>query len=166
MKLNLTDSTVVFDRQTILHLLEIEEFKGSWKAYGNLAPDRLTELQRIATIESIGSSTRIEGAKLSDKEVARILAGLSTQSFTTRDEQEVAGYAFLMNEIYDSWEEMPLTETSSNRCTACCFASATRTSDIEAAIKTSRTAWRRSITRDMSSALFSKRHPLLKLPLS
>ena len=110
MKLNLTDSTVVFDRQTILHLLEIEEFKGSWKAYGNLAPDRLTELQRIATIESIGSSTRIEGAKLSDKEVARILAGLSTQSFTTRDEQEVAGYAFLMNEIYDSWEEMPLTE--------------------------------------------------------
>ena len=110
MKLNLTDSTVVFDRQTILHLLEIEEFKGSWKAYGNLAPDRLTELQRIATIKSIGSSTRIEGAKLSDKEVARILAGLSTQSFTTRDEQEVAGYAFLMNEIYDSWEEMPLTE--------------------------------------------------------
>lgn len=110
MKLNLTDKTVTFDRETVLSLLEIEEFKGSWKAYGNLAPDRLTELQRIATIESIGSSTRIEGVKLSDKEVARIMAGLSTQSFTTRDEQEVAGYAFLMNEVYDSWEEMPLTE--------------------------------------------------------
>ena len=110
MKLNLTDKTVTFDRETVLSLLEIEEFKGSWKAYGNLAPDRLTELQRIATIESIGSSTRIEGVKLSDKEVARIMAGLSTQSFTTRDEQEVAGSAFLMNEVYDSWEEMPLTE--------------------------------------------------------
>lgn len=53
MKLNLTDSTVVFDRETILLLLEVEEFKGSWKAYASLAPVRLTELQRIATIESI-----------------------------------------------------------------------------------------------------------------
>ena len=82
----------------------------SWKAYGNLAPERLTELQRIATIESIGSSTRIEGSQLTDAEVARIMAGLSSQSFRSRDEQEVAGYALLMNEIFDSWEEMPLTE--------------------------------------------------------
>ena len=91
-------------------LLEIEEFKGGWKAYGNLAPERLTELQRIATIESIASSTRIEGSRLTDAEVARIMAGLSSQSFRSRDEQEVAGYALLMNEIFDSWEEMPLTE--------------------------------------------------------
>ena len=110
MRLNLTDKTVVFDRETVRQLLEIEECKDAWKAFGNLPPDRLTELWRIATIESVGASTRIEGAKLSDKEVARILANLSTQSFSTRDEQEVAGYAFLMNEIYDSWEEMPLTE--------------------------------------------------------
>ncbi len=110
MKLNLDETTVVFDKEMVSLLMEIEEFKGSWKAYGNLAPERLTELQRIATIESIGSSTRIEGVKLTDGEVSRIMAGLSTQSFTSRDEQEVAGYAFLMNKIYESWEEMPLTE--------------------------------------------------------
>ena len=68
MRLNLTDKTVVFERETVRQLLEIEECKGAWKAFGNLPPDRLTELWRIATIESVGASTRIEGAKLSDKE--------------------------------------------------------------------------------------------------
>lgn len=110
MKLVLNANSFVFERELVLLLMEIEEFKGSWKAYGNLAPERLTELKRIATIESIGSSTRIEGAKLTDGEVARIMAGLSTESFRTRDEQEVAGYALLMNEIFESWEEMPLSE--------------------------------------------------------
>ena len=110
MKLNLSDKSITFDREMVALLMEIEEFKGGWKAYGNLAPERLTELQRIATIESIGSSTRIEGVKLTDTEVSRIMAGLSAQSFATRDEQEVAGYALLMNEIYRSWEAMPLTE--------------------------------------------------------
>ena len=110
MKLCLNEKSFVFTAEIVRALLEIEEFKGGWKAYGNLAPERLTELQRIATIESIASSTRIEGSRLTDAEVARIMAGLSSQSFRSRDEQEVAGYALLMNEIFDSWEEMPLTE--------------------------------------------------------
>ena len=110
MRLCLNEKSFVFTDEIVRALLEIEEFKGGWKAYGNLAPERLTELQRIATIESIGSSTRIEGSRLTDAEVARIMAGLSSQSFRSRDEQEVAGYALLMNEIFDSWEEMPLTE--------------------------------------------------------
>ncbi|MGD9009581.1 MAG: hypothetical protein PVG41_16775, partial [Desulfobacteraceae bacterium] len=46
----------------ILRLIsEIDEFKGVWRAIGNLRPDRLRALKRIATIESVGSSTRIEG---------------------------------------------------------------------------------------------------------
>ena len=73
-------------------------------------PERLTELKRIATIESIGSPTRIEGVKLTDADVSRIMTSLSTQSFNTRDEQDVAGYPLVLNEIYESWEEMPLTE--------------------------------------------------------
>jgi hypothetical protein len=52
-------------------LSEIAEFKGAWRALGTLAPDRLIALRRVATIESIGSSTRIEGSKLSDREVER-----------------------------------------------------------------------------------------------
>jgi hypothetical protein len=56
----------------ILSLIaEIDEFKGAWRAIGRVAPERLSSLRRVATIESIGSSTRIEGAKLSNREVER-----------------------------------------------------------------------------------------------
>ncbi|MDF1615668.1 Fic family protein [Desulfurivibrio dismutans] len=88
----------------------IDEFKGAWRALGTLAPDRLSALRRVATIESIGSSTRIEGSKLSDREVARLLANLEIKSFTSRDEQEVAGYAELMDLVFSSWQEIPFTE--------------------------------------------------------
>jgi Fic family protein len=89
---------------------EIDEFKGRWEAFGNLAPERLSVLKRIATIESIGSSTRIEGVKLTDDEIERLLSGLDVGSFRSRDEEEVAGYAELMELIFDSYTEMPLTE--------------------------------------------------------
>ncbi|MBL8879305.1 MAG: Fic family protein [Phycisphaerales bacterium] len=91
-------------------LSEIDEFKGAWRAAGNLAPERLRALRRVATIESIGSSTRIEGSKLSDREVERLLGRLQIKSFTTRDEQEVAGYAELMETVFQSWAEIPVTE--------------------------------------------------------
>jgi len=95
----------------ILRLIaEIDEFKGRWQALGNIAPDRLTALKKIATIESIGSSTRIEGARLTDQEIERLLSGIQVFSFRSRDEQEVAGYAELMEMVFDSWREIPLTE--------------------------------------------------------
>jgi Fic family protein len=95
----------------ILNLIAgIDEFKGAWRALGTLAPDRLSALLRVATIESIGSSTRIEGSRLSDREVERLLANLQIKSFATRDEQEVAGYAEVMELIFSSWPDIALTE--------------------------------------------------------
>jgi Fic family protein len=95
----------------ILRLIAgIDEFKGAWRALGTLAPDRLSALRRVATIESIGSSTRIEGSKLSDREVERLLSNLQIKSFTTRDEQEVAGYAEVMELVFSSWQDITLTE--------------------------------------------------------
>ena len=89
---NFTDALTITPE--ILSLIaEIDEFKGSWAALGRISPDRLMTLRRIATIESIGSSTRIEGARLSDAEVERLLANLEVQTFASRDEEEVAGYA-------------------------------------------------------------------------
>lgn len=88
----------------------IEEFKGAWRAVGTLAPDRLSALRRVATIESIGSSTRIEGSKLSDREVERLLSNLQIKSFATRDEQGVAGYAELMELVFNAWQDIQLTE--------------------------------------------------------
>lgn len=95
----------------ILHLLvQIEEFKGEWRTMGTLSPERLPALRRVATIESIGSSTRIEGSKLTDREVAHLLSNLAIQSFDTRDQQEVVGYAELMDLVFSSWQDIPFNE--------------------------------------------------------
>lgn len=91
-------------------IAQIDEFKGAWKALGTLAPERLTALRRVATIESVGSSTRIEGSKLSDRQVESLLANLSIHTFTTRDEQEVAGYAETMEQFFQAWQHITLTE--------------------------------------------------------
>src|ERR1700736_2183743 len=95
----------------ILSLIaEIDEFKGAWRAIGRIAPERLSGLRRVATIESIGSSTRIEGAKLSNREIEQLLSNPTLRSFTTRDEQEVAGYAEVMDTILAHWDAIPLAE--------------------------------------------------------
>jgi len=95
----------------ILNLIsEIDEFKGQWKTIGMLMPEKLNQLRKVATIESIGSSTRIEGVKLSDQEVEKLLSNIGMQSFKTRDEQEVAGYADAMQMIFDTYDEIRLTE--------------------------------------------------------
>jgi len=89
---------------------ELDEFKGRWAMPQALAPDRLAALRQVATIESVGSSTRIEGVKLTNSEIEALLRGVKTYSFRSRDEQEVAGYAELMEMIFASYKDIPLTE--------------------------------------------------------
>jgi len=97
--------------QDVLQLIaEIDEFKGQWQALKALSSERLQKLRKVATIESVGSSTRIEGAKLSDLQVETLLSNLSSTSFKTRDEQEVAGYAEVMDLVFQAYEELNLTE--------------------------------------------------------
>lgn len=91
-------------------IADIDEFRGSWRMIQNLAPERLASLRRVATIESIGSSTRIEGSRLTDSQVEELLSNISRKSFVTRDEQEVAGYAELMDIIFQSYADIVLSE--------------------------------------------------------
>ena len=102
--------TIQITPEVLALVAEIDEFKGAWRALGLLAPQRLRALRHTATIESIGSSTRIEGSRLSDGEVERLLTGLEIQTFASRDEQEVAGYAAAMETIFEAWLEMTVTE--------------------------------------------------------
>lgn len=102
--------TIQITPEILSLIAEIDEFKGAWRALGQLAPEKLSALKRVATIESIGSSTRIEGSKLSDQEVDILLGNLEIQKFTTRDEQEVAGYSEVMTIIFQSYQNIPLTE--------------------------------------------------------
>jgi Fic family protein len=102
--------TLTITPEILKLIAEIDEFKGHWTAVATLAPEKLTALRRIATIESVGSSTRIEGAKLSDAEVETLLQGLDTKTFASRDEEEVAGYADAMQMIFESYSDIALTE--------------------------------------------------------
>ena len=102
--------TIQITPEILSLIARIDEFKGAWRALGALAPDRLSALRRVATIESIGSSTRIEGSKLSDREAAQLLSKLEIRSFASRDEQDVAGYADVMDLVFASWQDIPFTE--------------------------------------------------------
>ena len=102
--------TIQITPELLALLTEIDEFKGAWRALGTLAPERLNALRRVATIESIGSSTRIEGSKLTDREVESLLSKLEIKSFASRDEQEVASYAEATETIFQAWADIPITE--------------------------------------------------------
>lgn len=102
--------TIQITPEILVLIAEIDEFKGAWRALGTLAPERLNALRRIATIESIGSSTRIEGSKLTDREVEHLLADIDIKRFSSRDEQEVVGYAEVMETILHAWADIPITE--------------------------------------------------------
>ena len=103
-------NTILITPEILAIVARIDEFKGAWRALGTLAPERLSALRRVATIESIGSSTRIEGSKLTDREVEQLLANLEIKRFDTRDEQEVAGYAQVMDVVFNAWQDIPFTE--------------------------------------------------------
>ena len=106
----LNTNTIQITPELLVLIAEIDEFKGAWRALGTLAPERLKALRHVATVESIGSSTRIEGSKLTDREVERLLANLEIKQFATRDEQEVAGYADVMETVYRAWQDIPISE--------------------------------------------------------
>jgi len=97
--------------QTELKLIaEIDEFKGKWQALSTLAPEQLTALRKVATVESIASSTRIEGVALSDQAVEKLLSGLQITSLHSRDEEEVAGYAECIEQVFESHVHIPIDE--------------------------------------------------------
>ena len=106
----LRTDTIQITPEMLALVAKIDEFKGAWRALGTLAPERLLALRRVATIESIGSSTRIEGSKLTDRQVEQLLANLEIKRFETRDEQEVAGYAELMEVVFSAWQDIPFNE--------------------------------------------------------
>ncbi|MDR0683092.1 MAG: Fic family protein [Dysgonamonadaceae bacterium] len=98
--------------QRVLLLIGIlDGFKGKWNIVEKWENRYLKELRRIATIESIGSSTRIEGATLTDKEVQELLENIRITKMQTRDEQEVVGYYEVLELIFDNYADLKLSES-------------------------------------------------------
>jgi Fic family protein len=88
----------------------IDTFKGGWNLIENKEKRYLKELREIATIQSIGSSTRIEGATLTDDEVKQLLKSVQISKLDKREEQEVVGYYEVLELILEHYENIDLSE--------------------------------------------------------
>lgn len=89
---------------------QIDELKGRWVGGATLNPQALGRLKRSVLVTSTGASTRIEGAKLSDEDIEKMMRGLSMQKFADRDKQEVQGYYELLENVFNSYEKIPFSE--------------------------------------------------------
>jgi Fic family protein len=93
-------------------ITQIDELKGHWIAGAQLSPQVLSRLKRSVLVTSTGASTRIEGARLSDEDVEKMMRGIDIQKFTDRDKQEVKGYLELLENIFDSWKSLKFSENT------------------------------------------------------
>lgn len=91
---------------------QINKLQGQWIGGAELSPQVLANLKRSVLITSTGASTRIEGAKLSDEDVEKLMRGLSLQKFADRDKQEVKGYYELLENIFDAWKNLRFNEST------------------------------------------------------
>lgn len=91
-------------------LAEIDGIRGEFKSGLRMTPQAIVSLKKSVIITSAGASTRIEGAKLTDEEVEKIMQGISASKFSDRDSQEVQGYLETLQNVFDSYEKLPLRE--------------------------------------------------------
>lgn len=93
-------------------IAQIEQLKGQWIAGSNLSPQFLGRLKRSILITSTGASTRIEGSKLADEDVEKLMQGIAIQKFTDRDIAEVKGYFELLQNVFEAWEDISFSENT------------------------------------------------------
>src|SRR5690606_8916203 len=98
--------------ELVQELNQLDRFDAQWQAIERKEQQSLKELKSIATVRSIGASTRIEGAQLSDKEVEILIENLDITKLSDRDKQEVAGYYNTLNLIGESYRDINITESS------------------------------------------------------
>ena len=98
--------------ETWSKITQIDELKGQWIAGARFSPQVLGRLKRSVLITSTGASTRIEGTRLSDEDVEKLMRGIDIQKFTDRDKQEVRGYFELLENVFDSWKSLKFSENT------------------------------------------------------
>lgn len=112
MSENSFNNRIKLNSEILGKIAKIDEFKGLWHGSLRLSPQILGRLKSSVIITSTGASTRIEGSRMSDEDVARLLRGLKSNPPKNRDEQEVAGYADLLGRIFDHHKTLKLTENN------------------------------------------------------
>ena len=104
------DKRIFLTPEIVQKIARIDELKGLWRGSAKMSPHILKQLKASVIITSTGASTRIEGARMSDEDVARLIRGIKTKPPKGRDAEEVAGYADLLGRIFDNHKTFKLTE--------------------------------------------------------
>jgi len=111
MKAKVYDFSLTLTWEILGIISRIDRFDASWASIERLGGN-LRELRQIATIQSVGASTRIEGSKMSDEDVAKLLDNIGLSKIEDRDSQEVVGYFNMLDTIVDSLDAIAISETN------------------------------------------------------
>ncbi len=108
-RLNLKPSQI---EEVYALLSEIDGVKNSWRITGLLLPQTIERLTHSVIVTSAGASNRIEGNRLTDAEVEKLYQNLRIKKFKTRDEEEIAGYLECLEQIFDDYTHIPISEST------------------------------------------------------
>ncbi len=112
MENNIYKFRIDLDWNLLKTVSKIDRFDASWSAIEKREGQSLKHLKSIATVRSVGASTRIEGSKLSNEEVRILLDNLEITKIEDRDSQEVVGYFEVLDLISNSYNEIEISENS------------------------------------------------------
>lgn len=104
--------TLDLDWKLIQLISQIDRFDASWTTIEKKEGQSLKQLKTIATVRSVGASTRIEGSKMSNEEVEVLLKEIDITKIVDRDSQEVVGYFETLDLISDSYKHIEIAENS------------------------------------------------------
>jgi Fic family protein len=112
MKVNVYNFELNLSWKTLREISKIDRFDASWSSIERIEGKSLKHLKNIATIQSVGASTRIEGSKMTDEEVKILLNNIGISKAEDRDSQEVIGYFNVLDTIGTSFSEIEVTENN------------------------------------------------------
>ena len=96
----------------ISRISQIDRFDASWSSIEKREGQSLKQMKSIATVRSVGASTRIEGSKMTDEEVEALLKEIDITKIEDRDSQEVVGYSETLDIISESYQDIMISESS------------------------------------------------------
>jgi Fic family protein len=112
MENNVFNFKIDIDWKLINIISQIDRFDASWTSIEKKEGQSLKQLKSIATVRSVGASTRIEGSKMSDEEVTVLLEKIDIEKLEDRDSQEVVGYFKAFDIISESYKDIEISENS------------------------------------------------------
>jgi Fic family protein len=101
--------SINLDWQLISLISQIDRFDASWTSIERREKQNLKQLKAIATVRSVGASTRIEGSKLTDEEVDILLKNIDITQLEDRDSQEVVGYFEALDTITEAYLDIQIS---------------------------------------------------------